>query len=69
MGESFIRFENVKKVYRSGEVEVTAGCGKVELRRYIADAELVKTILEASADSGETDTAKWMTGAAKEAGR
>ena len=24
MGESFIRFENVKKIYRSGEVEVTA---------------------------------------------
>ena len=46
------------------EVEVTAGCGKVELRRYIADADLVKTVLEADADSGETDTARWMTGAA-----
>ena len=46
------------------EVEVTAGGGKVELRRYIADAELVKTILEAAADGGETDTAKWMTAAA-----
>ena len=46
------------------EVGVTAGGGKVELRRYIADADLVKTVLEADADSGETDTAKWMTGAA-----
>ena len=46
------------------EVGVTAGGGKVELRRYIADADLVKTVLEADADSGETDTARWMTGAA-----
>ena len=42
-------------------VEVTKGRGPVELRRYFADPALVKAILNAKADGGETDTAKWMT--------
>ena len=32
----------------------------VSVRRYLADEELVKAILEAKADGRETDTAKWM---------
>ena len=33
----------------------------VSFRLYIADPELVRTVLAATTDSGETDTAKWMT--------
>ena len=47
------------------EVVVTAHGGNplpVTLKRYYADPALVKTILDASADGGETDTAKWMEG-------
>jgi hypothetical protein len=33
------------------------------MRCYRADPELLKAVLSADADSGETDTAKWMTGA------
>ena len=43
--------------------------GRVTMKRYFADPELVGLVTGASTDSGETDTAKWMTGAAKEAGR
>ena len=32
----------------------------VTVRRYFADGDLVKAILEAKANGGETDTAKWM---------
>ena len=35
----------------------------VSVRRYLADEELVKAILEAKADGRETDTAKWMQAA------
>ena len=48
------------------EVRITEGFGKVEFKRYFADPELVATVLDAKSDAGETDTAKWMTGAAKE---
>ena len=37
----------------------------VSFRLYLADPELVKTILDATAKSGETDTAKWMTASEK----
>lgn len=46
------------------EVRVLKDGGKVQgvkLRRYLADPELVKTVLAATTESGETDTAKWMT--------
>lgn len=33
----------------------------VKFRLYFADPELVKTVLSSNTDSGETDTAKWMT--------
>jgi hypothetical protein len=38
----------------------------VSFKLYLADPELVKTILDATAKSGETDTAKWMTASNKE---
>ena len=38
--------------------------GAVTLRRYLADPELVRQVKSATTESGETDTAKWMTGAA-----
>ena len=34
----------------------------VKIRRYKVDAELLKLIQESTTDSGETDTARWMTG-------
>ena len=34
----------------------------VTLKRYCVDEELLKVVREATTDSGETDTAKWMTG-------
>jgi hypothetical protein len=54
------------------ELRVTSAgpdLGCVSMKRYFADQELVRLVMESNADSGETDTAKWMTGAAKEAGR
>ena len=54
------------------DLRVTASgpdLGRVTMKRYFADPELVSLVNGASTDSGETDTAKWMTGAAKEAGR
>ncbi len=38
----------------------------VSFRLYFADPELVRAILDATAESGETDTAKWMTASDKE---
>ena len=35
----------------------------VSMRRYRADPELVRTVLDADGDTGETDTARWMQGA------
>ena len=35
---------------------------EVSFKLYNADPELVKTILSATGDDRETDTAKWMTG-------
>ena len=47
-------------------LEITRGTGNVIWHRYYATPELVKAVLAADADSGETDTAKWMEGRAKE---
>jgi len=33
----------------------------VSFKLYYADPELVRMVLAATTDSGETDTAKWMT--------
>ena len=57
---------------KSAEIRVTSAgpdLGRVSMKRYFADQDLVRLVTESNADSGETDTAKWMTGAAKEAGR
>ena len=48
---------------KSFSFEVTAAGSAplpVSVRRYLADEELVKAVLEAKADGRETDTAKWM---------
>ena len=47
------------------KLEITKDGGSVlpvSMRRYFADPELVAAICSANADSGETDTAKWMEG-------
>lgn len=33
-----------------------------KFRRYLVDVDLLRTVLESTTDSGETDTARWMTG-------
>ena len=48
------------KVLKGADGEVA-----VSFKLYLADPELVKTILDATAKSGETDTAKWMTASEK----
>ena len=40
--------------------------GKISLKRYYVDPELVSLVKNSTVSSGETDTAKWMTGAGKE---
>ena len=47
------------------KLEITAHGGNllpVAMRRYYAAPELVKSVINASGDCGETDTAKWMGG-------
>ena len=54
---------------RSVDVRVTASgpdLGRVAVKRYFVDPELVRVVMAATASSGETDTAKWMTGLEKE---
>ena len=53
---------------RTCEAKVLAGSDDgvgVSFRLYYADPELVGTVLAATTESGETDTAKWMTAPAK----
>ena len=38
----------------------------VKMRRFLVDEELIRLVTRATATSGETDTARWMTGAAEE---
>ena len=67
IGVKRIRVLDAPCTAASCEVKVTAaadGAGRVSLRLFMADVELVKAILAASSKSGETDTAKWMTAAA-----
>ena len=53
-----------------GQFRLTANCGDrpvpVNVRFYYVDPELVKLVKNATTGSGETDTAKWMTGVEKE---
>ena len=45
------------------KLEITAHGGSllpVAMRRYYAAPQLVKSVINASGDCGETDTAKWM---------
>ena len=72
IGRRRIRVLNKPVAPRNAEVRVTASgpnLGRVLMKRYFADQELVRLVMASNADSGETDTAKWMTGAAKEGGR
>ena len=39
--------------------------GAVTFRRYFADPELLRQVRSATTESGETDTAKWMTGSVR----
>lgn len=52
-----------------GPCRITANCGDrpvpVSVRFYSVDPELVRLVRNATTDSGETDTAKWMINAAK----
>ena len=49
----------VKRLYISSDRAIRG-------RRYLVDLELIQLVRTATTDSGETDTAKWMTGAEKE---
>ena len=52
-------------IAKSRELKVIKDGGalkEVSFKLYNADPELVKTILSATGDDRETDTAKWMTG-------
>ena len=49
----------VKRLYISSDRAIRG-------RRYLVDPELIQLVRTATTDSGETDTAKWMTGAEKE---
>ena len=37
----------------------------VKVRRYLVDVGLARLVANATADAGETDTARWMTGKGK----
>lgn len=47
-------------------VRVAADKGVVSYQLYSVDPELVQLVQSATTESGETDTAKWMTGVEKE---
>ena len=67
IGVKRIRVLETPCAARSCAVKVTEaadGTAKVSLRLYMADVDMVKTILASSTKSGETDTARWMTAAA-----
>ena len=66
IGVKRIRLLREPVAARSCTVKVLKDGGELQgvgARRYFADPELVKTILDSNDDSGETDTAKWMMGA------
>ena len=64
IGRRRIRLLPGDNLPRAAELEITAAgpdVRPVRVRRYRADGELVRLVLSATSDSGETDTAKWMT--------
>lgn len=64
IGRRRIRLLPCDNLPRAAELEITAAgpdVRPVRVRRYRADGELVRLVLSATSDSGETDTAKWMT--------
>ena len=72
IGRRRIRVLDKPVAPKNAELRVTSAgpdLGHVSMKRYFADQNLVRLVMESNADSGETDTAKWMTGVSKEAGR
>jgi alpha-L-fucosidase len=54
--------------WNSGNIDGTPGEGySAHVRFYYADPELVKIVKSATTESGETDTAKWMTAGRQDA--
>lgn len=69
IGAKRIRLLETPSAAKTRTVKVLKGADgevAVSFKLYLADPELVKTILDATAKSGETDTAKWMTASNKE---
>ena len=65
IGYKRIRILDKPRVARRVEVKVLRHGGEmrdVTVRTYFADPELVRLVQSATTESGETDTAKWMTG-------
>jgi len=65
IGRRRIRLMPELRSDREIDLQVTSsgpGLKAVTLKRYHVDADLLKVVREATTDSGETDTAKWMTG-------
>ncbi|MBO7721847.1 MAG: alpha-L-fucosidase [Kiritimatiellae bacterium] len=60
------RIRTLAKAVPAEDLKLATDCAaKVELRYYLVDPELIRAIESAETDGGETDTAKWMTGAQK----
>ena len=69
IGIKRIRTLNAPLTAKTFELKTASATGlepKVRFSRHLVDPELLKVILAATTESGETDTAKWMTGAASE---
>jgi len=65
IGRRRIRILPTTRSDREIDLQVTSAgrdLKAVTLKRYCVDAELLRVVREATTDSGETDTAKWMTG-------
>ena len=65
IGHKRIRILDRPMIARRG-VRIVTDKGSVSYRLYSVDPELVKLVQSATTESGETDTAKWMTGVEKE---
>ena len=68
IGAKRIRLLETPCEAKAREAKVLKGAdgADVSFRLYLADPSLVRTILDATTESGETDTAKWMTACDKE---
>ena len=65
IGHTRIRILDRPMIARRG-VRVAADKGVVSYQLYSVDPELVQLVQSATTESGETDTAKWMTGVERE---